>query len=307
MMEKIINGLRFEGTYVENCWDVRTWECNGVVERSARQVIEWQESSLLESGYQNHPFDVDPVRDAEYLAEQKEKSQRASARRAKTKCRRFIISEKFDEMLTLTYRQNQLDRDLCKVHFKEWVRRMKRALGAFRYCASFEMQERGAMHIHCATHKLPKHADYKGVKVKAWELGTRIWRDVIGDFPFVGPLQPGQQFPKVDNGLCFVGGKSKFGAPRSVRPMSLAKMAGYVSKYILKDFESVPDEKNRYSRSNGDVGGAVHVCRLNGTLADIVAACFECNDGDVIVSHHVSRWRDSWWLCTESGPDIPMH
>lgn len=303
MLEKIVNGLRFEGTVCDNTWDVRTWSCNGVMERSARRVIEWQESSLLDGGYTDVPHDLpDPEKDADFIAEQKEKSLRASARRAKTMCRRFIVSERFDEMLTLTYRENQTDRELCKKHFKEWVRRMKRALGEFRYCASFEAQARGAMHIHCATKKLPDVAMHRGVKIKAWQLGTRIWRDIIGPYQFVGPLPVGASWPDVDNGLCFVGGRSKFGAPMRKAVMSLAKMANYVSKYILKEFESVPEEKNRYSRSNGQLGGVVHVARLNGSLPEIIAACFEVNEGDCIVSHFASHWGDSWWLCTETKP-----
>lgn len=286
MLEKIVNGLRFEGTVSDNCWDVRTWKSNGVMERHASRVIEWRESSLIEGGYEAIPFDVDPVRDAEYLAEQKDKSLRASARRAKTMCRRFIISENFNEMLTLTYRENQPDRDLCKRHFKEWVRRMKRALGDFRYCASFEVQERGSMHVHCATHKLPTHARYKGVKIKAWQLGTAIWRAIVG----------------ADNGMCFVGAApSKFGSARR-KNLSLAKMASYVSKYILKDFMLAPEETNRYSRSNGQVIADVHVARLNGPLSEVIGACFEVGEGDVIVSHHVSRYGGIWWLCTESAP-----
>lgn len=291
-MERIINGMRFEGQRVENCYDVRTWSCNGVVERSARQVIEWIEVAFegLPLSWEDYiaQYDYDPAKQKrleaqrlEEIEEKRLKSLKKSASRAKTMCRRFIISEGFNEMLTLTYRENQPDRDLCKKHFKEWVRRMKRALGDLRYCASFEPQERGSMHVHIATHKLPQHASYRGVKIKAWQVGTRIWRDIVGP----------------DNGLCFVGGRSKFGAPRR-HSMSLAKMAGYVSKYILKDYESCPEESNRYSRSNGELGGTVHTMRLNGSLPEIVAACFEVNDGDVMVSHRVS-FGDSWWLCTE--------
>lgn len=284
-MEKIVQGIVYKGEVDLNQWDVRTWACNGVMERSARPVVHWEELYVLPIDYK---FDApDPERDAAWLEEQKSKSLKRSASRAKTMCRRFIISEGFNEMLTLTYRENQPDRDLCKRHFKEWVRRMKRALGAFRYCASFEVQERGSMHVHCATNKLPVHADYKRVRVKAWQLGTKIWRDIVGS----------------NNGLCFVGGKGKFGARRS-GGLSLAKMANYVSKYILKDYTLCPEEKNRYSRSNGQPGGEVHIMRLNGTLPEIIAACFECKDGDVMVSHRVSHWSDSWWLCTEAKTGI---
>lgn len=295
-MRRIINGMTFEGQRVENCFDVRTWSCNGVIERSARQVVEWvevpTERAPLDWDEYIAQYDHDPEKqkrlELERLEEIEEKrlsSLKKSASRAKTKCRQFIISEGFDEMLTLTYRENQSDRALCKVHFKEWVRRMKKALGDFRFCASFEMQERGAMHIHCATKKLPEMAKYKGVKVKAWQVGTRIWRDIVG----------------ADNGMCFVGaGASKFGKGRR-KNMSLAKMAGYVSKYILKDFEDAPSESNRYSRSNGEVIATVHTMRLVGTLSEVIAACFECADGDVMVSHRVSRWGDGWWLSTEAG------
>ena len=155
-------------------------------------------------------------------------------------------------------------------------------VGALRICAAFEAQERGSMHVHCATHKMPTVALYKGVKVLTWKLGTRIWRDIVG----------------ADNGLCFVGAK-KGSAGKRLHKLSLAKLANYVSKYILKDFQDAPGESNRYSRSNGKVLADVHVVRFNGTLADIVGACFQCNDGDVIVSHRVGYFGDSWWLCTE--------
>jgi len=284
LMERIINGMLFEGKRVADCYDVRTWTCNGVMERSARQVIEWTEAPIFpDLPYMDYK-EPDPEKDADWLAEQKEKHLKQAASRAKTMCRRFIITERFDEMLTLTYRKNQPDRALCKKHFSIWSKRMKRALGDFRYCASFEVQERGSMHVHIATHKLPVNADYKRVRIKAWQLGTKIWRDVVGDY----------------GGLCFVGGKTKFGASGK-RSMSLAKMAAYVSKYILKDYALSPEETNRYSRSNGQVGGEVHTMRLNASMPEIIATCFECNDGDVIVSHRVSYWSDSWWLCTEAG------
>lgn len=282
-MERIIDGLRFVGERVPNCWDVRSWSCNGVVERSARQVIAWTESEL--TGWPEHDL-PDPLRDAEWIAEQHAKALKKSAARAKTKCRQFIVSEGFDEMLTLTYRENQSDRVLCKKHFGIWQKRMKRALGDFRFCASFEVQERGSMHVHIATHKLPQHASYRGSKVRAWQVGTRIWRDIVG----------------ADNGLCFVGGKSKFGAPQKRCSISLYKMAKYVSKYILKDYELAPDESNRYSRSNGVVGGVVDKVRLTGSLPEIIACCFECRDGDVLVDHRVSYFKDSWWMTSERRP-----
>lgn len=138
------------------------------------------------------------------------------------------------------------------------------------------------MHVHIATHKLPQHADYKGVRVKAWQLGTKIWRDIVG----------------ADNGMCFVGGQSRFGGQR--RNLSLAKMAAYVSKYIMKDYEDAPEESNRYSRSNGVALPKPRAMRFEGmTLAQIIELTFQCDEGDVIVSHRADGVNGVYWLCTE--------
>lgn len=294
-----------DGTYIEcegvkrdDAWEVSTWEQNGVRERSARAAIRWVEVgevrrpltdeerlALIHENYWDEPAKLKKaLRDYyEDLEARRLRSLSAAARRAKTMCRRVIITEGFDEMLTLTYRENQEDRDLCKKHFNIWFKRMKRALGEFRFCASFERQERGAMHIHCATHKLPQHAKYKGVKIKAWEVGTRIWRDIVGP----------------DNGLCFVGGRTKWGGGARRKKMGLAKMAAYVSKYIMKDFEQAPSESNRYSRSNGTPVPKSQKMFLQCTLAELIAVTFEQSEGDVVIAHRVSKWKDGLWLCTD--------
>lgn len=279
-MERIIDGILFEGKRLPDSWDLSIWEQNGHRELSARNTIEWREVGQLSRDYRYD--DLDPVRDAEQIEENRLRSLKKSAQRAQTACRRIIKAEQFDELLTITYRDNQTSRDACKTHFKAWVRLMKKSLPDFRYCASFERQERGAMHVHVATNKLPQHASFKGVKIKAWRLGTECWRSIVGE----------------DNGLVFVGGKTKFGGNR--RNLSQAKMAAYVSKYIMKDFEDSPMGANRYSRSNAiEVTKPTHI-RLHGaSLCEAIAAMFECKDGDVMVSHRVGMWKDSYWLCTE--------
>jgi hypothetical protein len=142
------------------------------------------------------------------------------------------------------------------------------------------------MHVHVACHKLPQHAVRKGQKILGWRLGTTIWRSIVGQ----------------DNGLVFVGGKP--GAKgRKRAKMSAAKMAQYVSKYIMKDYASAPEESNRYSRSNGAPMCAPTRLRLTGCdMADLIGAVFECRDGDVVVSHRLGSFRDAYWLCTEPDP-----
>ncbi|HJS09447.1 MAG TPA: hypothetical protein VJ809_17390 [Pirellulales bacterium] len=288
-MQRIIDGILFEGKTLPNQWDVRLWERNGHREISARPVVEWTEIGV------DLPMPpANPERDAEDEEEKRQRNLKRNAQRAKTQCRRFIKAHGFGELLTLTYRANQTDEKLFKEHFAKWVRRMRAALGGtFDYCAGFEPQKRGAWHAHVACHKLPVHASYKGVKIEAWKLGTRIWRDIVG------PTVDGK-----DGGLCFVGGKSKWSKSR--RRLSVGKTAGYVSKYITKHYELMPEGTNRYSRSNGDVVGKPETMRLYGkTLAEVIADAFMLFEGEVVLSHRVSRWSDAWYLSTE--PHGPKH
>ena len=321
-MEKIIAGTVYESKTVPDAWDVHVFEVSGHKEISARNLVVWREvgpagvdvsrmgsaldaSGMLRFGGSGTPEEVAKwaVQDAADAEDRRLKSLKKSASRALTMCRRVIKAEGFDELLTLTYRENQLDRALCKKHFAIWFKRMKRALGDFRFCASFEEQKRGAMHVHVACHKLPASATHKGVKVKAWELGTRIWRDVVGPVEIPGPLRPGEARRMLTGGMCFVGGKTRNGGEKRRRNMSIGKMASYVSKYILKDYENSPEEKNRYSRSNGTViPKPSKKTYYQKTLAEIIALVFECADDDVIVSHRVGSFKDSYWLVTEPDP-----
>lgn len=284
-MDRYVNGLWFRGEIVPDKWVIRTWEANGVMERSAVPYVKWQEmgdTGFKQDGWTMLDPSVLTEEEAKELAE--EKAQRClekAAMRAKTTCRRVIITEGFNELLTLTYRDNQPDRELCKKHFKEWVRRMKRALGGeFRYCAAFEKQDRGSMHVHMATHKLPAHGTHKGVKIKAFDLGTAVWRSIVGK----------------GNGLCFVGGK-KHGTYR--RKWTLAKMAAYVSKYIMKDYEDCPAESNRYSRSNGVQVGEIHSMEVECTFADLIGLCYEYAPGSSTISLRPGRFNDRLWFCRE--------
>lgn len=294
-MERIVHGILFEGHRVADAWDVSVWESNGHREVSARQVVEWVERGPVPVlDWSTRPLgELDPVIDADLIEEKRQQSLKKAAQRAQTMCRRVIKAEGFDELLTITYRENQVDREVCKAHFKEWVRRMKRALGGqFRYCASFERQERGAMHVHVACHKLPTHAKHKGTRVAGWRLGTDVWRGIVG----------------ADNGLVFVGGRKPEGVKRKAIKRSPAKMAQYVSKYIMKDYTDAPEESNRYSRSNGVPLGKPSHIRLTGVgMADLIGAVFECRDGDVVVSHRLGTWGDSYWLCTERDVTSRLH
>lgn len=303
-MRKIVDGRWYESSVMPGAYEVRMFEVNGHRETSVRDVVIWTDDGPVSQTLLDNMLRW-PEKTQKEIKDAHDRALRKSAQRAKQTCRRVIKAEGFNELLTLTYRDIQDDRELCKVHFKEWVRRMKAALGNFRYCGAFERQERGAMHVHLATHRLPEHAKYKGVRVKAWEVGTRIWRDIIGAYKLHGPLRPGEAFPEVTNGLCFVGGKPRFPGDKRRRNMSIGKMAAYVSKYILKDFEDYPAEKNRYSRSNGTALSKVSSMRfydVRGGLAEMIALCFQLPDGHSVVASTMGRLKDCYWLVTEPDP-----
>lgn len=292
-MFRIIDGVLYEGKVNYEAWDVRVWQANGHREVSASRPVIWEEhnalSPLAKEMLVEHVAELTDAEKAAAEAEKHERNLERASRRARTKCRRLIKAAEFDEMLTLTYKQNQTDRALAKKHFKEWVRRMKRALGDFGYVAALEPQARGSWHIHIATWKLPTHAEYRGVKIQAWKLGTEVWHSIVGDYE-------GKR-----NGLCFVGGKDRHGRPRRER-MSIAKIAAYVSKYITKGYADAPAEVNRYSASEGlETGAKPSFDRLFDvkTVRELTERLVELFDGETVVAMSLSTMHDRFWYCVE--------
>ena len=79
--------------------------------------------------------------------------------------------------MTLTYRANQTDLELCKKHLKEFVRRVRRVLPDFVAIAAFETQKRGAWHVHMACRRVATVlANKQGVRIKSFDLLRAIWR-----------------------------------------------------------------------------------------------------------------------------------
>ncbi|HXE48906.1 MAG TPA: hypothetical protein VN663_11070 [Ramlibacter sp.] len=286
-MGRIIDGILYERIRRPGVFKVSTKTCGPIMERTVSPAYCYEDMGPAPA-FMLIPADreLSPELDAEYIAELKEQARRRHANRAKMACKWFIIHCGFNELLTLTYRENQTDEALAKKHHKEWVRRMRRALGGrFDYCTGFEPQERGAWHMHVACHRLPKHVEYQGVKIEAWKLGTVIWRSIVGD----------------DNGLCFVGGKaSKWGKKRR-KNMGLYKMASYVSKYITKHYAMLPDGVNRYSHSEGKPKVDRQVTYLAADyIGDLITACFQVPGGSVIVSHRFAPLSEFYILATEA-------
>lgn len=123
-MQRIIDGFLYESKTLPNSWDVRTFEVNGHREISARKAVQWVEvgEAQRDCSRDGWGFNGEATReqlakwakqDADEAEERRQNGLKRSATRAKTMCRRIIKAEGFNELLTLTYRHNQCDRELA--------------------------------------------------------------------------------------------------------------------------------------------------------------------------------------------------
>lgn len=221
--------------------------------------------------------------EAERAIERAKRSAWKSGQRAKRRCRWKIKLAGFNEMLTITYRENQQDLALCRKHFAAWLRKMRRAIPGFRAVWGFERQERGAWHVHVATDRLPYRLQFRGAKVLSWKVGTALWRDVVGP----------------NNGLCFVGGKDG----RFNRYRSPAKIAGYVSKYLTKDHENGEFGARMWDSTKGmEPPKPIRMDFPGVSLAESIGAAWELPAGHVVVQHMAMSGDRMWMLYTEPDP-----
>jgi hypothetical protein len=188
-----------------------------------------------------------------------------------------------NSLLTLTYRANVTDLGTAKAHLKEFVRRMRRVVPSFGYVAAFERQERGAWHVHLATHTLPlRLAASNGVKVKSYGVVRAIWRSVTGD----------------------LGGNIDQARRKRASRSSAAKLASYLSKYMTKAYAEGDAWSNRFSASQHAIPEAVRAVFRNSTLQDVIALAYAfAADGRCDITSWLSRWGETFYLASESPPD----
>lgn len=275
---RLIDGFVFERKTVDGEFDVVTQHLgNGHCEVSVRPV--WQ---MVEVGFIGDLSARQKIFDADVLAEAEEERRQANAlraaRRAKTRVRRLVKSMGLDALLTLTYRANQDDRALCLKHLKEFVRRIRRVLPGFAYVAALEQQQRGAWHVHLAIHALPRALQWAGVKVKSYSVVRAVWRSVTGE----------------------LGGNIDQARRKRASQSRPAKLAAYLSKYMLKAYEDGDDWSNRFSASSHQLPPAVRVRLQGAALRDVIGLvyCDALGEG-VQSSPWLSPFGDSFFLVLE--------
>lgn len=281
-MRRIVNGQVFEGKPVDGEFRLSVHELgNGHREAVVCQAYGWYPVDATQ-WEQNVIAELSQPSEAD-LAERDEHNAKRAAKRAKAKVRRLIKSMGLDSLLTLTYRANVTDRDLVMQHLKEFVRRMRRVLPGFAYVAAFEQQERGAWHVHLAIHKLPQKLPHaSGVKVKSWNIVRAVWKSVVGE---------------LDGNIDEQSRKSRSG-------WRVAKLASYLSKYMLKAFEEGDDWKNRYSASRHSLPEPMRLTLRGSSLRELVGHAYAlAADGPCqVVTSWLSGFGDVFFLATEPPP-----
>jgi hypothetical protein len=131
-----------------------------------------------------------------------------------------------DHLLSFTYRENMTDRERLKEDWKRFRRLFLVRYPEWRYVSVVEEQDRGSLHIHCAVH---------GKQDIRWLL--RCWLLAIGQ-----PLEEvnwwllhGVKLAEKSLGAVNVKAPDKRWSGSS--SWRAGKLAGYLSKYLGKEFE----------------------------------------------------------------------
>lgn len=236
-------------------------------------------------GSVSHVFDKPDVVVSE--EERRAANLRRSVRRSRQKVRHTVKALNADHMLTLTYRENMQDIDRLKSDFKRFVRMMVARFPLWQYCAVRETQERGALHLHIAV---------KGRQPLNY-IRT-CWYIAIG-----GSASDKGEFTK---GAINVRAPSRFSGRqgKSVK-WKVEKLAGYLTKYLGKEFEGASEHNSkRFWHSNGIDGVKVEKFWLGATnFKDAIIECHDLVHGRG--ASNLTIWAaDSWQNIWLSGSDL---
>lgn len=283
MTAKIIDGTFYERKQIDNRFKVKSTDLgNGHVETVVTQCWEWVERDMT-------PFALEMARecmekaknDPEKIAEREERSRQESAKRAKRNVRQLCKLAGADTLLTLVYRENQQDLQICKKHLKEFVRRVKRVIPDFIAVAAFERQKRGAWHVHMACRRIATVLPgSNGIRMKSFDVLRAIWRSVTKEYA----------------------GNVDVSRKKATSQRSAARIANYISKYIMKAFEEGEKHSNRWTRF-GEFGEptVTHLGYVSSMQEAVSVVLGRQPDGTEIVTCYLSRWQDVFYFVVEGS------
>lgn len=284
-MIRIIDGIAYESFSTEH-FKLKASDCgNGHQEITASRMVGWREMNLDRIAMENLLETMQArMDDPAEQAKRAENHIKRAATRAKKRVRQLCKVMGVDTMLTLVYKANQQDLDLCKKHVREFNRRVLRILPDFAFVAAFEQQKRGAWHVHMATRRIPESfADrnrQNAVRLKSYEVIRRIWRSVVGE----------------------LGGNIDVARRKFHSRKSAAQIASYIAKYIIKGFAEGDKWSNRWTKyGEGSVPAPVELGIYCGPIAAIEAAYALLPEGHRVAIGRLDRWRD--WFVLHTEPD----
>jgi hypothetical protein len=224
----------------------------------------------------------------EALQQERKRRQRERSRaRAKRECRHRIKSADFSSMLTCTYRENMQDFDRMRSDWAKYLRLLSRYIPGFRAVYGFETQTRGAWHVHAAIDRLPAWIGHKDQLVRSFKLLRELWHRVVG----------------ADNGNVDVDGhrRTRHGfIGKYGKAESLARLAGYISKYLTKDYGDGIEGRNMWGSTQGLTHSKpVTFDMPEMPLLELMRLGFYCPDGHKVVRHTVGQFGKFWLLYTE--------
>ena len=278
----------------EHGWRVKQWTAS---DTGQVEIMAWKARKYVPiADYDNpevHANEVDQSGtelEKERLERQRLAGLERSAARAKRTCRHKIKTAGLTSLLTCTYRENMTDFDRARNDWAAMLRKLRKVLPGFRAVFAFEPQDRGAWHVHAAIDKLPTYIEVPGAgRVRSWDYLRRAWRAIVG----------------ADNGNIDVDGhrKTRHGLPGKYRSSeSLAKLAGYVSKYLTKEHASGIPGRNKWGSTQGiEVAKPVVFDLPEMSLAEVVELAFHLPEGHRIVRHRVGQFGKFWVLYSEPG------
>jgi hypothetical protein len=206
--------------------------------------------------------------EAEKLERAAENRDRAT-RRARTKVRRLAKAKGLTTLLTLTYRENMVDRDRMQRDLDVFLKRVRRVIPGFQYVCVFERQKRGAWHAHLAVEKVLSHYVAGGRLVRSYDLLRSMWRAVVG----------------ADNGNVDVSRNKRL-------QRSAAKLAAYLSKYIGKSLDQNEKHVNSYSASGRALPRPLSIRLAEPRLAEALMQACELLDREISTSEFALHLTD---------------
>jgi hypothetical protein len=170
---------------------------------------------------------------------------RRAKRDVRLKCKAMAVNS----LWTLTYRENVRDREVVLRHLRAFRRRCAELLGGWRYVAVLEKQERGAWHVHLATHALPVYFLRGGVKLKSWDVMRGIWRSITREC--------GGNFDEAKR-------KARWGSDKAIK--GAGKIAAYIAGYVAKDMREGELNRKRFSSSRETAVPRPYVATFSGDV-----------------------------------------